>query len=180
MIPLHPRIVHFPVALLILATLFGILALAVKSKRDLFKELCFWNLLFGVGGAVLAVVTGLIEEASLVHNEAIHELMETHESLGFIFSSIFLVGLIWMIIRKAKMKLPELRALVIILILASGLLTYSAHLGGTMVYREGAGVEPMKTILQQEDRHHHHGSGEADEHEDSDHHDEDYPSTDHD
>ena len=178
--PLHPKIVHFPVALLILATLYGILALAVKSKRNLFKELCFWNLLFGAGGALFAVITGLIEESSLVHNEAIHELMETHEFLGFVFTSIFLLVLIWLIVRKAKMELPELRTLVITLVIASGLLIYSAHLGGTMVYREGAGVEPMKTILQEEDDHHHHGSGEANEHEDSDHHDEDHSSTDYD
>ena len=33
MIPLHPRIVHFPVALLlILATLFGVLALVFKTS----------------------------------------------------------------------------------------------------------------------------------------------------
>jgi len=174
MIPLHPRIVHFPVALLILATFLGVLALVFKSKRDLFKELCFWNLLFGVAGAIVAVISGLIEEENLVHNEAIHELMETHELLGFIFSSTFLGGFIWMFARKSKMKLAEFRILVIMLVVAAGLLTYSAHLGGTMVYREGAGVEPMKSILQEEDHHHHHGSEEADEHEDSDHHDDDH------
>ena len=108
--------------------------------------------------------------------------METHETLGFIFSSIFLAGLIWMIVRKTKMKLSEFRALVIMLVVASGLLGYSAHLGGTMVYKEGAGVEPMKSILQDEDHHHHQEGEDADEHHDSDHqedehHDDDHSST---
>jgi uncharacterized membrane protein len=163
MLPLHPRIVHFPVALLTASALFGILALLVKSKRELFKEILFWNLILGVAGAIAAIITGLIQEDKLVHNEAIHELMETHETLGFIFSSLFAVLLVWMIFRKSKMKTGELAILVIFIIISAGLVTYSAHLGGKMVYGEGAGVIPMKPILEHEG-HHHHGEDEMTEH----------------
>jgi len=165
MIPIHPRIVHFPVAFLIGAALFGILALIFKSKRNVFKEVLFWNLAFGVAGTVVAIITGLLEEKSLIHNDTIHSFMETHELLGFIFSGIFLVVLIWFILRKSKMKNIEFTVMVVALILSAGLLGYSAHLGGTMVYEQGAGVIPMKNIISHEEHNHSHNEESTHHHE---------------
>jgi uncharacterized membrane protein len=159
MIPLHPRIVHFPVALLISAGLFGILALAFKSKRNLFKEVLLWNLALGVIGGVVAIITGLREEANLVHNDTIHSIMETHKLLGFIFSGIFLVLLIWIVIRKSNMKILEFSSIVVFLVLSAGLLGYSAHLGGIMVYENGAGIIPLKEIINNPGSEHEHQNG---------------------
>lgn len=164
MIPLHPRIVHFPVALLISAAILGILALIWKGKRNTLKEVLFWNLILGVAGAVLALISGLVEEKTLVHNDTIHSILETHELLGFVFSGIFLAVLIWLFVRKPKMKATEFSALVTILVLSSGLLGYSAHLGGKMVYEQGAGVVPMEEIISPGEHQHEHGSGETDHH----------------
>lgn len=163
MIPLHPRIVHFPVAFLIGAAVFGILALIFKSKRNVFKEVLFWNLALGVVGAIVAIISGLREEESLVHNDTIHSIMETHELLGFIISGIFLALLIWIILRKSKMKNIEFKGIVVILVLSAGLLGYSAHLGGKMVYEQGAGVVPMEVVISHEEHTHIH-SGEAGHH----------------
>ena len=165
MIPLHPRIVHFPVALLITATVFGILALVFRNKRKKFMELLIWNLAFGVGGAFLAIISGLLEEKTLVHSDKIHEIMETHELLGFIFSGVLFIVLIWMILRKSKMRLPEFTSIVILLVLSSGLLGYGAHLGGRLVYEEGAGVLPMESVISGEDHNHQHENGTTDLHE---------------
>jgi uncharacterized membrane protein len=160
MIPLHPRIVHFPVALLISAAVFGILALLFKNKRKLFKEVLFWNLLFGLIGAIAAVLTGLREEDTIIHNYKIHTIMEIHKLLGLIFTGIFLLLFVWMFIRKLKMKTGELAAFTVILVLTAGLLGYSAHLGGKMVYKEGAGVIPMQSIIIKQGQYHHHGNAE--------------------
>ena len=172
MIPLHPKIVHFPVALLISAAIFGVLAFIIKNKRETFKEILYWNLLLGGLSAVFAIITGLIEEATLVHNEAIHSLMETHEALGFVFTGIFLSLGVWMTIRKSKLKSKEFSAIVIILILTAVIMGYSAHLGGRMVYEQGAGVVPMKEIIEHEEggHHHHHDGEENTEHDDDDNH----------
>jgi uncharacterized membrane protein len=164
MIPLHPKIVHFPVALLISAALFGILALIWKSKRDALKEVLFWNLALGVIGAVVAIISGLFEEKTLIHNDTIHSILETHELLWFIFSGLFFAVLIWMITRKSKMKTTEFSALVAVLVLSAGLLGYSAHLGGKMVYEEGAGVVPMEEIISPKEHQHQHGGEETDHH----------------
>jgi uncharacterized membrane protein len=154
MIPIHPRIVHFPVALLITAAAFGILALIFKSKRNMFREILIWDLTLGVASTLIAIISGLIEEKTLAHNDAIHSIMNIHKLLGFILSGIFLVAWLWMIVRKSKMKTYEFTGVVVILVLTAGLLGYSAHLGGKMVYQEGAGVVPMETIISKEEHQH--------------------------
>ena len=154
--PLHPKIVHFPVALILGAAFFGILAILFRSKKEFFKEVLYWNLLVGTAGAIMAVLTGLLEEKTLVHNDTIHEILKTHELLGFIFTAIFLALSIWIIIRKSKMTTAEFKGLIVLLILTSGLMGYSAHLGGKMVYEEGAGIIPMDNILLQQEEPHHH------------------------
>jgi uncharacterized membrane protein len=164
MIPIHPRIVHFPVALLITAAAFGILALIFKSKRNIFREVLIWDLALGVGGTIVAIISGMIEEKSLEHNDAIHSIMETHKLLGFILSGIFLVVWLWTIVRKSKMKTYEFTGVVVILVLTAGLLGYSAHLGGKMVYQEGAGVVPIEAIVSHEEHQHIHVGDEKDNH----------------
>ncbi|RUT79599.1 DUF2231 domain-containing protein [Ancylomarina longa] len=166
MIPIHPRIVHFPLALFMIAALVGIIALLSPSRRNLLKEILLWNLGFGLLGAVLAIITGYYEESVLVHNEAIHELMETHELLGIIFTSLFLVSFVWMLIRKSKMGKIEFISIVLFLIFSSGILAYSAHLGGKMVYENGAGVVPMKKIIKDnsKDTHEHEEHNHTHEH----------------
>lgn len=155
---LHPKIVHFPVALLLSASLFALLALLFNKNRKVFLEVLQWNLIVGVLSAVITIISGLIAEKSLVHNKEIHEIMEWHESLAWIFSILFLISLVWLLLRKPKIKKPELMILTLLLIVSSGLLAYGAHLGGKMVYEEGAGVLPMEQYIQSENSHNHNDS----------------------
>src|SRR5687768_10949405 len=81
MIELHPSIVHFPVALLSISALFAVISLF--HKTEFFKEAAFWNLLLGVIGAIAAVLTGLIEEQTIIHGEAIQQILVKHKFTGF-------------------------------------------------------------------------------------------------
>ena len=162
MIQLHPLIIHFPVALLVSALLFALLAILIKNKQELFKELLFWNIILGTIGAVLAVITGLVAESNLVHNNAIHTIMETHELLGYIITSAFVIISVWLILRKTKMQIKEFASLTFFIALFSVLVGYTAHLGGKMVYQEGAGVIPMEMIISNQT--HDHDNGENHNH----------------
>jgi len=56
-----------------------------------------------------------------------------------------------MITRESKMRWREFTCVVILLVLSSGLLVFGAHLGGRLVYEEGAGVIPMEKVITGED-----------------------------
>ena len=49
------------------------------------------------------------------------------------------------------MKAGKFTVFIAVMILSSGLLGYSAHLGGKMVYGEGASVLPMKQVINQKE-----------------------------
>ena len=137
MIPLHPKIVHFPVALLIAATLFIILSLLIQNKRKLFLDLGWWNVLLGSAFSLAALISGLAEEKVLVHNNEIHELLEKHELLGYIVTGVFAALTVWLGIRKSRLKLKELILMSVIFLATTSVLAFSAHLGGKMVYEQG-------------------------------------------
>src|SRR5688572_26086778 len=139
---LHPAIVHFPIALLTVAALFAVISLF--AKKEFFKEGAFWNLLLGVIGAIAAVITGLVEERTLVHNDAIHEILEKHEMNGIAILILSFGLLTWCWVRKNKFGKTEHRLWVSLLVLGTAMIFYQGYLGGRMVFEKGAGVKPME------------------------------------
>ncbi len=159
---IHPIIVHFPIALLITATFISLLAVFYKNKREELKTVLYWLLILGGISILVAFASGLYEAGRVVHNEAIHEIMETHELLGYIITSAFVLIAVWFIIRKQKIKIKELTLIAFLLLASSGVLVYSAYLGGQMVYEQGAGVKPMeKMMLEMHGGEHHHGAEDS-------------------
>lgn len=139
---LHPAIVHFPIALIAIATLFAVLSLF--TKKDLFREVAFWNLLIGVIAAIGAVFTGLIEEQNLVHNDEVHQVLTKHKfnGVGILILSFALLTWVW--VRKNKFKKSEYIGWVLSLVLVTAAVFYQGFLGGKMVFQQGAGVKPME------------------------------------
>lgn len=159
---LHPIFVHFPIALTFLALLFAFLAIIVPGKRELMKEMLMWTLLLGALAAIATAATGLYASNNIPHNEAIHKIMTVHKTYGIIIGSSFLVLSLWMILRRIKMKIGELVFLTIFLAALTGLIGYSASLGGEMVYDHGAGVAPIMETMSSGT--HHHAAGEEHDH----------------
>jgi uncharacterized membrane protein len=143
---LHPAIVHFPIALLCTAVLFASLSLFVK--KEIFKQITFWNLILGVAGTIAAAISGLMEEGTFIHNEQIHELLVKHKFNGITILVVFLSMLVWLWMRKNKMGNKEYTTWVVCSFLALGLIFYQGFLGGEMVFEQGAGVKPMEQQLQ--------------------------------
>lgn len=146
MIKLHPAIVHFPIALISVAAIFAVLSLF--RNKDLFRRIAFWNLLIGIIGALVAVVTGLVELKHLVHDDAIHSILEKHEFTGFAILILSISLLAWSWRRKNSFGKKEYTAWVLFLVLALAMVTYQGYLGGKMVFEKGAGVKPMESLLE--------------------------------
>ncbi len=159
---IHPAIVHFPIALLFSTAFFALLSLFVK--KELFKQIVFWNLLLGVVAAIAAVVTGLLAEQNLVHNEEVHEILQKHKYNGIAIAVVFQSLLTWLWLRKNRFGKKEYVLWVTILLLGTLMITYQGFLGGEMVFRHGAGVKPVELILEKEGKEKgSHSHGESDE-----------------
>jgi uncharacterized membrane protein len=86
--PIHPMVVHFPIALLLASTLFD--ALACRWRREQFRHTSVSLLVLGVLAAGVAVLTGHVAEDAVERSGIPKQAIEIHEELG---DSVFWVFL---------------------------------------------------------------------------------------
>ncbi|HET6579575.1 MAG TPA: DUF2231 domain-containing protein [Gemmatimonadales bacterium] len=160
---LHAALNDLPAALLLIAVLFDLAA--ALARRPALRVIGFAVMLVGAVGGILAVVSGLQAEEHIAHGEAVHRIMETHETLALVTLGIFGVLALWRVFRERRMGATERGVTLALSLGGVGVLIATAVLGGRLVFEHAAGI-PTE-VLQEEmheraEGHHHHG-GEADE-----------------
>lgn len=137
----HPLSVHFPIVLLLAATLFLILALF--SKKNTWKDGGLLLLVLGVIGAWVAIYTGDLADGIVSRKLCDPTVLKDHENLAYTSTWIFTAALILQFASRyfslLKKKIFQILT-VIILVTGCGFLTYVGHLGATLVYQQAAGV----------------------------------------
>jgi uncharacterized membrane protein len=134
---LHAALNDLPAALLLLAVLFELAS--VILRRASLRVAGYWTLVTGAVGGVLAVLSGLQAEEHIAHGEAVHAIMETHETL------------------------TERGVVLVLSLVGLGVLLTTAAYGGKLVFDHAAGIPTP--VLEEEmheraEGHHHHGAGE--------------------
>jgi uncharacterized membrane protein len=129
----HPMTVHFPIALLLVAFLFELLALSSKNN-PLFSKIGFYLLIAGTIGAVVAVITGNLftEEFTgpLGDVKEKHELFSNIAMWSAIAASLFRI---FMEIKKNMNTSLKLIAFVLLLVSVVAV-SIAGYYGGSMVY----------------------------------------------
>jgi len=132
---IHPALVHFPIA--ILPTALAVDAVGRLTGEEPLLRMGKVGIAFAAGSGLIAGVAGLIaQEASRFGPEAGQALV-THRNVNL--GVIALTG--WMAARRSTRRVPSLRYLALG-IGGVAAMTYSAYLGGLMVYEHGVGVSP--------------------------------------
>ncbi len=130
-------VVHFPIALLLAALLTE--ALALLLRKPSLHLLSLWNCGLGVLGAGTAVLTGRAAMAAAKHSMEIFRIMEIHERLGYAVLALSAAAFLGRVIVRDHLTTAQRRAAFALLAVACGLMVFSAHLGGRMVYEYGVG-----------------------------------------
>ena len=146
---LHPLIIHFPIALLLVAPLFVIAALLVSaSKRQVFMISALALMILGTTSVYLAVETGEAAGKLAERTTQVKAVLERHEDLAEKTRLTFtlLTAILACILAAPRLlKWEPSRAMsvivsVVFLVLYGGaaqLLTYTAHNGGLLVHEFG-------------------------------------------
>ena len=143
----HPLVVHFPIALILVAAL----ATVVWGIRGT----SFWRrcalLLFtlGMGGGIVAYKTGEAMEEQSEGSPIVEELVGLHEDLALYTLLVTgvtlaaLAGLSWWLERRTTLErvprdpLAARLVLALAALAAAVLVAWTAHVGGTMVWGVG-------------------------------------------
>lgn len=143
--PLHPILVHFPIALLFTSVLFD--TMATWCGKDSFRESALSLLILGLAGGVAAAIAGGWDEEAAEKAGIAESLIENHETLAFVSIGIFAVLLLGRLFLKNQFTVKTLVPYFLIALIGLGTLSATGYLGGDLVYEHGAGVAPRSSSL---------------------------------
>jgi uncharacterized membrane protein len=136
--PIHPAIVHFPIALIIVAFFADLIARI--TGRQSFRNFGFWSLLVALGTGVLTLIAGYADMVRLPLNAAGEDFVRLHMISGLTLAALLIVLTIWRW-RIWKAQLPAVsRAFLGTGCLLLLLTLFQGWYGGEMVYSQGLGV----------------------------------------
>ncbi len=135
--PLHPAIVHFPIALLSLAAVLRLwMALLPRDWMEPAARLCLWAGTIALAAAVLSGQGGMPNWIP----EAARATLTLHQQLGFATLLWYGGVSLWEIRWLRSTGSRERRVLAAVHLLGTVLLLSTAFLGGKLAYKFGVGV----------------------------------------
>ena len=158
---LHAAVNDLPAALLLAAVLFDLMGWAMKRESLVWAGI--WTLWAGVIGGWAAVILGLMAEDKIDHGEAIHDLMEAHQTWGIVTMVVFTVVLAWKLWRRFQLRGGEDKLLKLVSLVGLAILVRVGMLGGEMVFDHAAGIPTAKIEVELQNREagHEHEGGPA-------------------
>lgn len=141
--PLHPAVVHFPIALLLVGA--GMSLLSVVFRRWALPTALI--LFLGALGAVVAVQTGEHEEHRLPKMSGeLHEAFENHEHAGkrtrnFAIVAAVFAGLSTLPVRISLLRRGLAGITAVVALMCAYQVVQAGHYGGALVYKHGLGID---------------------------------------
>jgi uncharacterized membrane protein len=138
----HPKIIHFPIAFLLVYLLLEMLG--AIFRKDFFSKAAHLFLLFGVLGALAAVLTGNQAEGAFEGwNKTTSAILETHSMYANItlwYFTVLLVFRTFIVLRKKFSNLFKYIFCVLALV-GSYFVYQTGEYGGKMVFHHGVGTQ---------------------------------------
>lgn len=153
-IPLHPLVVHFPIALLLTALAFDWVGLLWK-KESLTRAALYVQAL-GVAGTLAAFLTGNRDEETAERIPGIEAVLEQHEQLGQIslWVAIAVLGIRLFLVWRGPSGTGSKVLMASLSLILAALVSVTGYYGGKLTYEYGAGVQPILQQLPAERDHH--------------------------
>ncbi|CUT04408.1 DUF2231 domain-containing protein [Candidatus Chrysopegis kryptomonas] len=138
--PVHPMLVHFPIALFTTFILLEILWMIFK--KEWIKNSSLLTLFLGLLFVVPTIISGEASAENFEKVSQLEELIESHETFAKLTGITFLIVLIVKVILAKTGKLNTKTNLIAFLISLIGLyfLIQTGLKGGELVYKHGVGI----------------------------------------
>jgi len=139
MYPIHPFVIHFPVALFTASSIF--IGLYLSEKEAAFEKAAHYCMIFGYIGAIGALITGSIDFSHLAETDPRQSAVALHAYCGV--SLLFIYGIEIWLRRKYPKILEGSRRWFYIAVAALGnvMVFVTGWLGGRLVYGLKVGIE---------------------------------------
>lgn len=140
--PLHPMVVHFPLALLALSTAADLAFFFLKIES--LRHTGWWSLAGAAVGGALAVAAGLFDMRRASLNEEVHARVHRHMKVGLVLLAAITALTFWrwtvFLDTSAHVSAVYLDCAILVMALAM----FQGWLGGELVYSDGVFVSHEK------------------------------------
>lgn len=138
---LHPMIVHFPIALLIIGFLFDLTGSIFK--REFFSKTSFYLLILGTLGVIAAYISGNLAGEGITEVGSLKQALETHEGAAELTLWIMVIASVVRISSVVIKKYTKILRWVALTVFFIGVLSVArtGYYGGQLVYKNAAGVQ---------------------------------------
>lgn len=136
--PLHPALVHLPIAFILLSVVADVFAKI--ARRDSLRHVGLWSLFAGLLGGLITIATGYWDMNRASLNGETENYVDLHLKIGWALVAGLVVLAIWRwrIRQQARRVVTAPYVAAALMVLA--LTMFQAWFGGEMVYSHGAGV----------------------------------------
>lgn len=138
---LHPMVVHFPIALLLVGFLTDLADLVIK--REFLSQTAFYLLILGALGTVAALLSGDQAGNGIMEQGLLGQAVEQHEEAAEL--TVWLVGIaaaVRVILVLLKRYSGIFKVMAFLLFFASVIAVgRTGYYGGALVYKHAAGVQ---------------------------------------
>jgi len=140
----HPIFVHFPIALLTVATIFYLFATVFPTAalRTRYVHFAEWSLWGGSGLGVLTALLGWLAFNTVDHDDAAHAAMKVHATLALITLGAFGLLTVWSFRQRRSNAGPSWPFTAFMLV-AFGFLVATGLRGGELVFHHGLAVSSL-------------------------------------
>ncbi len=138
---IHPMIVHFPIALLIIGFLFDLAGAAFK--KDFFRNAGFYLLILGTLGVVAAYISGNLAGDGITEAGPLKQAIELHEEAAELSLWIMIAAALIRIAFVMTKKYTGVFQWLAIVVFFIGVLSIArtGYYGGELVFKHAAGVQ---------------------------------------
>lgn len=138
---IHPMIVHFPIALLIVGFLFDLIGIFVK--KEFYCKAGFYLLILGTLGVIAAYFSGDMAGDGISEVGALKQALETHESAAMLSLWIMVIASVVRIGTVAFKKYSGAYKWIALALFLIGVLSIArtGYYGGELVFKHAAGVQ---------------------------------------
>ena len=140
--PVHPMLVHFPIALLLTSLLAD--AAYFFTAFEALRHAGWWTLAAASAGGLLAVMAGIFDMRRASVAEAVHERVHRHMWVGFALLVVICGLAAWRWTFYDDTGKPLTMLYLDTAFLAAVLAAFQGWLGGELVFTHGVFVGPAK------------------------------------
>ncbi len=136
--PLHPSVVHFPIAFVVLSVITEFIGAMANSPNA--RAVAWWSLVAALIGVSVTVLFGYLDMWRAKLAPATHKLVHVHLRVGWIIAGALLLLTIWRWrFYAAGSSQPVGAAYLICAALLLGLVLFQGWFGGEIAFSYGGG-----------------------------------------